>query len=281
MARSKKIIVTHTWPDLDAIASAWLIKRHLPGWKLAEMQFVPAGETLNQQKVDSNPNIIHTDTGLGQFDHHQLKQKTSATERVLKHLIKHKYISGLEKQALIRLTKVVTFFDNFQEVNLKDPTSDIYDFLLHQIIEGVKIKLTNDLQTVEFGFLALEGVLNILKNKLRAEKELKNAYIFKTSKGKGLAVISSNEVVSQIALKSGYKLVLRFDKNRKIVKIKAHPESEIDLTETYNKLKNLEPKTRWFLHQSKKILLNGTLKSPNYTPTKLKLPELIEVLKQI
>ncbi|GIW63262.1 MAG: hypothetical protein KatS3mg091_064 [Patescibacteria group bacterium] len=281
MIKSKKIIVTHTWPDLDAVASTWLIKKYLPGWKLAEIKFVPAGETLNKEKPDSDPNIIHTDTGLGRFDHHQLKTKTSATERVYKHLVKQKYLTGIEKQAVKRLTKIVTFFDNFQEVTLEDPTADIYEFLLHQIIEGVKIKLTNDWQTTEFGFLALEGVLNILKNKIRAEKELKNAYVFNTTEGKGLAVISSNEVTSQIALKSGYSLVLRYDKNRKIVKIKAHPESKIDLTKTYKKLKELEPDTRWFLHQSKKILLNGTLKSPNYTPTKLKLPQLIEVLKQI
>src|SRR3989344_449769 len=41
-----KIIVTHSSPDLDAITSAWLIKRFLPGWEDANIQFVPAGERV-------------------------------------------------------------------------------------------------------------------------------------------------------------------------------------------------------------------------------------------
>lgn len=41
-----RIIVTHSSPDIDAIMAVWLIKRFLPGWEEAEIQFVPAGERL-------------------------------------------------------------------------------------------------------------------------------------------------------------------------------------------------------------------------------------------
>ena len=50
-----KKIVTHFAPDLDAITSVWLVKRFMPGWKKAEVVFVPAGETLDDQPVDSDP----------------------------------------------------------------------------------------------------------------------------------------------------------------------------------------------------------------------------------
>jgi nanoRNase/pAp phosphatase (c-di-AMP/oligoRNAs hydrolase) len=66
-----KILVTHFSPDLDAISSCWLIKRYLPDWHTASIKFVPAGQTFENKPVDSVSNIIHVDTGLGRFDHHQ------------------------------------------------------------------------------------------------------------------------------------------------------------------------------------------------------------------
>ena len=44
-----KIIVTHLSPDLDALASSWLLKRFLTGWTEAEITYVPAGETYKNQ----------------------------------------------------------------------------------------------------------------------------------------------------------------------------------------------------------------------------------------
>ncbi len=277
----KKILVTHTWPDLDAIASTWLIKKYLPGWKNAQLQFVPAGKTLENKPPDTDPNIIHTDTGLGRFDHHQLSEKTSATKRVFQYLSEKKHIPANQKKALQRLVEIITVIDNFGEVDFPDPTSDIYDIALHQLIEGLKIKYNSNLQTTLTTYDLLEAALNILRKKTLAEKEIEKGLIFSCSKGKALALISSNEESAKLALKLGFQLVVRKDKNRKFLKIKAHPNSDIDLTSTYQTLKKLDPKALWFLHQSKKILLNGSAKNPDFVPTKLSLQKIIEVLKKI
>src|SRR5690348_8423036 len=77
-----KIIVTHTSPDWDAIGGVWLIKKFLPGWQDASVEFVPAGErsdrVKNKKTAWEGPiekigedQIIHVDTGLGPLDHHQ------------------------------------------------------------------------------------------------------------------------------------------------------------------------------------------------------------------
>jgi len=77
-----KIVVTHSSPDMDAIASVWLIKKFLPGWETATVKFVPAGERIDsgkwQDKSEISPierieddEAIHVDTGLGPLDHHQ------------------------------------------------------------------------------------------------------------------------------------------------------------------------------------------------------------------
>ena len=46
-----KIVVTHTAPDWDAIGSVWLIKRYLPGWQDAKVEFVPAGTRRDRKSV--------------------------------------------------------------------------------------------------------------------------------------------------------------------------------------------------------------------------------------
>ena len=50
-----KVVVTHSSPDLDAITSVWLIKRFLPGWEDANIQFVPAGERIGNLKSQISP----------------------------------------------------------------------------------------------------------------------------------------------------------------------------------------------------------------------------------
>src|SRR5690242_3131874 len=78
------IIITHASPDWDAIGSVWILKRFLPGWDNAKVEFVPAGQRSVRvaQKVkeadtqiiveSGDTKIIHVDTGLTPLDHHQI-----------------------------------------------------------------------------------------------------------------------------------------------------------------------------------------------------------------
>jgi hypothetical protein len=79
-----KTVVTHIGPDLDAITSVWLVKTYFPGWEEAHMAFVPAGTTLRGEPPDSDPEIIHVDTGFGDFDHHQTDEDTCAAKAGLR-----------------------------------------------------------------------------------------------------------------------------------------------------------------------------------------------------
>ena len=60
---SNKVIVTHMFPDLDAICSVWLLKRFDPDFSEAEVKLIPAGTTYEDKPVDFDPDIVHTDTG--------------------------------------------------------------------------------------------------------------------------------------------------------------------------------------------------------------------------
>ncbi len=49
----------------------------------ALLRFVPAGMTLDKRPVDSDPHVIHVDTGGGRFDHHHTNDHAlSAAELV-------------------------------------------------------------------------------------------------------------------------------------------------------------------------------------------------------
>jgi len=278
---SKKIIVTHKWPDFDAVSAVWLIKKYLPRFKTAKIEFVSAGSTFKSQPVDSNPNIIHVDTGKGRFDHHQHQGETSAAKKVFEFLKNKNFIPKRDVEPLERIVKLITFFDNFKEIELKNPTADLYDLLLPQIIEGLNLYLKNDYQVIETSFILLESLLLIMKNKVRAEKEIQQGLIFQTRWGKGFAIISGNEETVRYALKSGYAIVVRKDPNKGFLRIKASPLSKVDLTKVYEILKKKDPSATWFLHESKKMLLNGSAKNPTAKPTKLNLPPVIEVLKKV
>lgn len=276
-----KIIVTHYSPDLDAITSVWLIKKYLPGWHNAEVRFVNAGKTLNNELVDSKENIIHVDTGLGRFDHHQSNENTCAAMLVFNFLKKKNLIKKTEIESLEKLIDFVNLIDHFGEVNFYQPDSDIYDFSLHQIIEGSKLFFNNDNQTVDHHLRNLDSILITLKNKVQAEKEIKKGLIFDCFAGKAIAFLSNNEEAVKLALKKGFSLAIRKNKNKGYIRIKSLPIPTIDLTPIYHQLKKIDSQAYWYLHPSKNILINGSSKNPNSFPSSLTLNEIIELIKKL
>ena len=275
----KKIIVTHFNPDLDSVTSVWLIKRFLPGWREAGVRFVPAGKTLDDKPVDSNPNVLHVDTGLGRFDHHQRQEYTCAAKLVLNWLgEKNKRIR--EDKALERLTDIVLEIDHFQEVFWPEPFSDRYEFFLQPMIKGLELVHEDHQKALDFGLLALDGVYKIFQNKVWAEKEIERGVKFRTRWGEALGIETKNDAVIHLAQKMGFKLVVRKDEQKGYVRIKAIPDPKIDLTPAYKKFKKLDPGATWFLHVDRHQLLNGSTHNPEMRPTKLGLEEIIEVLKK-
>ena len=71
-------IVLYSGADFDALFATWLFMRNISFAKYAKIEFVKIGETWKNQKVDSDPSIVHIDTGSGRFDHHRGKAKTAS-----------------------------------------------------------------------------------------------------------------------------------------------------------------------------------------------------------
>lgn len=298
-----KIIVTHMSPDWDAITSVWLIKKYLSGWQEAEVKFVPAGQRLKtgdtkNQSEDpiehfGEDEVIHVDTGLGPLDHHQTQdQAISAASRTWDYVLAefkeaNDKMTAEHKEALSRIVKVVVDIDHFKEVFWHDAASDIYEFSLLGILDGLKYeKPGRDSEYVIFGIVCLNALVAEFENRIWAEKEIsENGVKFTTRFGNGIGFETLNDTVLKLSQKMGYKIVLRKDPRKGYVRIKTMPEKKGDkgaeLTPVYEKLKKMDPDATWFLHVSKKMLLNGTPKNPKMVPTRLTLREIISVLETI
>lgn len=276
-----KIIVTHFNPDFDAVATLWLIKRFLKGWKEAELKFTPPGKYLiDDQPVDSNPDILYVDTGLGKFDHHQTNDFICAATLVWEEIKKE---TGKEDQAIERLVEIVNQVDHARDLTWPEADDDRYEMMLHMILEGFK-RVGSEEETsqriIDFGLKALDGAWKILQEKVKAEEELKEGQEFKTRWGKAIALETRNDGVLFLGEKRGYCLVARLDIKNGHLKIYARWDKKVDLTKAYEEFKKRDPEPYWFLHSSKAILMNGTLSQPDYQPTKLSLDEIIEILKK-
>lgn len=269
-----KTIVTHFSPDQDAASSVWLIHRFLKGWSTADVAFVHAGTTLNNEDPDSDENIIHVDTGLGKFDHHQTSDETCAAELVFKHLVKEKLLDKETQQALERMVTVICDEDHFKEIYRFEPDSDLYDFMPSAIRNGAHSIFESDHQIVEFLERIFDCILQAMIYKIRAEKELVKGFEYETAWGKTLAIETDNRETSSLAQKKGFNMVISKSKNGQ-VRIKTRPDVQKDLQDIYDMVLKKDPTATWFYHVSGHMLLNGSSKNPDMVPSKLTLKELI------
>ena len=295
-----KIIVTHSSPDWDAISSVWVLKRFLPGWENASIQFVPAGQRVAPFRGESaiekigNDEVIHVDTGMGPLDHHQTSDKSVCGASRSWDFVKSQnpeFTVQNEKtkdkiEAIDRIIRVVVAIDHFQEVFWPDAAADYQEFSLLGLLDGLKIQKPNDDDFYAvFGMECLDALVHQFENRIWAEREIAKGKEFETRFGKGIAYETINDTVIKLSQKMGYVIVVRKDPRKGYVRIKARPaqgeKDNVDLTLAYEQLSKMDPQATWFLHVSKKMLLNGTPKNPAMVPTTLRLDQIVNVVKNI
>lgn len=283
-----KFIVTHQNPDLDAFGAIWLfLKFGGSDFNEAQFYFVPAGEEISgavlTAKGLTREEVVHVDTGLGQFDHHQPgnKVRNSASLLVYEYLAQ-KDEAVAKDQALKRLVEFINDNDHFAACWWPEATADRYAFMLEELLRGVRqSRHFNDREVVEFGMICLDGVYTTLKIKVDAEEEIARGSAFESPWGKALAVTNNNDEVMKLAMKMGYLLVVRRSEETGFIRIKSVPDRGIDLTPVYEAIIKRDPVGTWYLHPSKAMLLNGSEHNPNHVVTALSLEAVVEIVKQV
>lgn len=306
-----RTIVTHKSSDLDAIMSVWLIKRYIPAWIDARVVFVPAGGRLEGEYTETGEviekigedEVIHVDTGMGKLDHHQEDNDNVCAAKLTYDYVlsvpdNTLSVNSARQKAVERMVEIAIDIDHFQEVYYQDPGSLIYDFSVVETINGFRMMFPKDDQAlVEFIMKVLDAQVHTFENRLWAEEEIKAKGIeFETKWGRALGIETLNDEVLKLAQKMGYVVTVRKDPHLAAVRIKVRPKKrqklvekantdfesiDIDLTPVYEKVKEMDPDATWFLHASKRMLLNGSSKNPEMRGSKLSLDEVIEILKSV
>ncbi len=282
-----KLIVTHINPDLDAVASVWLLRKfNAREFGDAEVYFVPAGERISEETLEakelSPDEVVHVDTGLGKFDHHtrELASRPVCAASLVRDELVELYPDLEEDDALARMIDFFVEIDHFKEVFWPEPNADRYLFQLDEVLHHLKDIGVDDTGVVTFASKALDSVYAAFKVRVAAEKEVKEGIEFETPWGKGLGLETANDEVIKFAQKAGYSVVVRKDPQKGNVRIKAVPEKDIDLTEAFEAITAREPKATWYLHPAKTMLLNGSSKHINQVASKLTLREVIDILER-
>lgn len=284
-----KLLVTHFAPDLDAIGSLWMFKRFDEReYADAKLAFVNPGETFDLRAAAdmgfSPEDITHADTGLGTFDHHQPERgmkRICATSLVFDYICDIHPEFGSDK-ALAYISEYITAIDHFEENAWDGPDDFKFQFLLQNIIEGLRlVGLHDDEAMCHFGFTCLDGVYAALKEQVGAQEAIDDkGNTFDTKWGRALAIESANDETIKLGQKQGFVLVVRKDPGKGNIRIKAVPNKGIDLTKVAAAIKRADLTGTWYFHPAKTMLLNGSSKSNNQVPSQLSLDEVVKIIKQ-
>jgi hypothetical protein len=285
----RRLIVTHHAPDLDAIGAVWMLKRfNTQEFGTAKVSFVNPGTTISAQEAEKLgfqlQDVTHVDTGFGEFDHHQ-------PDRGLKYIsatsLTYDYICSIHpdfanNEALQVISKFVTEIDHFGEINWPESEHYRYSFMIHELIKGIEFfDPHNDESQLHFGLQCLDSAYGVLTQRLKAEEIIASeSIIFECSVGKCMGLETSNDETIKLAQKQGFVLVIRKDPKLGSIRIKARPDSEIDLKIVSDKISKIDPNASWYYHPSGKMLINGSNKHRNQKASKLPLNEVIGIIKE-
>jgi len=269
-----KTLVTHINPHLDDIASIWFFKKFHPEFKDAKIEFVSASRDLAaaEESVDK----IFLGTGGGRFDEHKEGLSTCAGSLVYEYLKKAGLIS--EDEIIRKALEALVEWNRLIDTG-KAPDSQFDEFSVQSFIRRKDSKPQNSKRSVELGFEILDRILKVLKRKQQSIKDWAKRKEFSTKFGRSFAVISET-LNREFCREQEGELFLMYHPINKGVQFFT-PSFDIDLKPIYDKVRVLDPKASWFLHQSHHMVICGSSSAPDSKPTKLTFEELIDVAKSV
>ncbi len=289
MPHTRKLIVTHHAPDIDAVGAVWMLKRFdAEIYADAKVAFVNPGDRISYdeaKRLGAEPyQVTHVDTGKGRFDHHKEERGKLAISATS---LTYDYVCSLDpnlknNEALGIISSFVNEIDHFQEVSWPEADSYRYCFMLYELIRGFElINPHDDDSQLHFGMTCMDIAYSVVTQHVKAEESItENGQEFEINGQKCLAIESRNDGTIKLAQKKGYDLVIRRDPKEGTIRIKARPDSDIDLSKLSELILSKDEVGKWYLHPSKKMLLNGSNKDRDSKPSKLQLAEVIKLAEQ-
>ncbi|NJP07706.1 MAG: hypothetical protein HC837_19855, partial [Chloroflexaceae bacterium] len=153
----------------------------------AELLFVPAGQTVDDQPADSDEQIVHVDTGYGQFDHHQYDDTTLSAAELVRRAI------APNDKVLQRLVDHVTRLDHADY-----PGQYPVFFNINDLIAGYNMLFPNRPHHVARAMLSnFDAWYEHEARELRLEQAFASRLEFSTQWGLGIAMQSDDGASSR------------------------------------------------------------------------------------
>lgn len=273
-----RLIVTHKKPHLDEVGGIWLLKR-FGGQAKTKVHFITVGPQGGKEKVDRLARrhaAIALGVGLGRYDEHRGVKKSSCL-LVWEDLKQRIRLKQLDRRTVEKIVRWINAEDTAQI-----RPAPFREFGLHNILEGYyELENERSLAIVEFGLIALDALFARLKHFVEAEAAWPKRIEFETKWGKAVALESDRKDLSTIAFRAGLVMIVTIDPRKGYRYIGAPASSKVSLESVYERLREVEPGARWYLHHSKKMLLSGADLAENKNLSQLSLSALIKVVASI
>jgi len=266
-------LVTHPRPHTDDIAGFWLFRRYLPECARSPFRFVSSKE-----KDPGRANEIWVGVGRGRFDEHKGDIGECAATLVYKYVQERRPdLSDAERRALDRLVAWV----RDEDTGLHDLDRD-REFGVMSILRSYFDAHKHDSKELtRFGLEILDGIFASLLSTERLAEDWERRVEFESPWGRAVGLETAAYGADDYAYTKGYQLLVLVNPERGFRHFRASAKSTADLSEAYETLMRLDPKSDWFLHHSKKLLLSGSDVAPDSKKSKLGLRDLIRVLQPI
>lgn len=272
----KPVLVTHVIPHLDDIAALWLLVRFEPAARQAPLKFVqtaPEGVKLLKGEIGLG-------VGRGRYDEHKGDLKDSAVSLVWKDLKRRgKTPKGLQGAALAELVDYVRRGDMGEYIGKEGPGMPLPTTLRAL----AKRPGESSRSATLVGFRLLDAMLDLYGERAKIDAAIARGKKFTTKWGRGIgiSVEAVPGMVSGRIAELGYAMVVLHYPKEGFLHVRATPGTRVDLSKLAKLVMKEEPQARWYLHHSKKMLLQGDWVAPVTTRSNHDVAGLIRLIRKL
>lgn len=267
---SKKMLATHPNPHLDDICGIWLLLRFHPRYQDSSVQFIPQG-------VDFDGAITGIGIGKGKYDEHKGDVFEAATTLVWAD-VQEFVVDSYQRRALQEIVQWVR-----DEDHAKFMGTDRHEYSIAvTAMSLVKVDGEDSATVLEWGMRALDALLVTITEKQMLLDDWNEKRVCDTQWGKAVALRTfvASAHVGRKSMREGYNMFIVENPQNGYRYLKsAVREANVDLTEAYAKVCELEPESEWYLHHSKRMLICGSDVAQNLHLSKLTLDQLMDLVR--
>lgn len=291
---TRKVIVTHTAPDLDAIGYVWLLKRFWPPFAEADIKLMPFNQIDRAvlEAADSVGDIGGVyDPGEMRFDHHHFPGDESTATCAAKMVWEY----------LVALGVVVSYLEPLIEVIYQGDLARTEPVGIHTLLWGTMTRKNlvtgqrlTDQEMMAAGFDLLDRADAWLKRKAEVAAELAPLVVWKSEDGLVWAIRGGSASTNFAAYEQGCRVAVYEGKPvslpagvtysmgasrspewksphlgdlvEKVLRVSDGPDAVADELEM------------WYRHQDGFFAGRGGPKAPNFEPPRVDLAEVARVL---